>query len=207
VQLLRVLCDGFIWRCAACCVLSYTDNLNMYEYFNPPSAWDSYLCTIPASFTSTAFWSSHELEKASVLDPKIQELTEKKKRQIALDYIAYIPSLTKAHPRLFPATFFTFQNFVWASAACDSRSWAIDASANGGTGAIIMVPAVDLLNHHPSSNHASYDVTVRKFSIISGPNGVSEGSEVLLSYGAKCNAQLLATYGFALQQNSVACEH
>jgi hypothetical protein len=178
----------------------------MYEYSNPPSAWDAYLCTIPLSFATTVFWSARELGKASALDPEVDVYTAQKKKQFASDYIKYIPFLVRTYPRHFPASFFNFQNFVWASAACDSRSWQVDASANGGRRAIFMAPAMDLLNHQQSSNHANYDFAARKFSVVAGPSGVREGSEVLLSYGAKCNAKLLATYGFALQQNNVECE-
>ena len=63
-----------------------------------------------------------------------------------------------------------------------------------------MAPVLDLVNHQLSSNHALLDARRRKFSIIVGPRGINEGAEVLLSYGRKCNAKLLADYGFAEAQ-------
>ena len=75
----------------------------------------------------------------------------------------------------------------------------------GGKKSFIMSPLLDLLNHQFPSNHVSVDLVSRTVSVVVGPDGVKEGSEVMLSYGAKCNPMLLATYGFAVTQNSVEC--
>lgn len=63
------------------------------------------------------------------------------------------------------------------------------------------VPVLDLVNHQEQSNYVVYDDKQRVFSIVAGPNGVFAGSEVMLSYGEKCNARLLTDYGFAVSQS------
>lgn len=67
-----------------------------------------------------------------------------------------------------------------------------------------MVPVLDLVNHAEQSNYVTYDEKNRVFSIVTGPSGVSKGSEVMLSYGEKCNARLLVDYGFAVAQTGDA---
>ncbi len=66
----------------------------------------------------------------------------------------------------------------------------------------IMVPVLDLVNHETQSSYVTFDEKKRVFSIVAGPNGVKEGSEVMISYGDKCNARLLTDYGFAVAQNA-----
>jgi hypothetical protein len=65
-----------------------------------------------------------------------------------------------------------------------------------------MVPVLDLVNHESDSNYVTYDEKNRIFSIVAGPKGVKEGSEVMISYGDKCNARLLTDYGFAVAQSA-----
>ncbi len=65
---------------------------------------------------------------------------------------------------------------------------------------------LDLVNHisvsmQAKTNYVVYDDKQRVFSLIAGPDGVYEGSEVMLSYGEKCNARLLVDYGFAVAEN------
>jgi hypothetical protein len=183
------------------------DHFHMYEYSNPPSAWDSYLCTIPSSFSTTLYWPESQLRAAVAAAPRLQEYTDFRKHQFASNYLKHIPYLTQRFPKLFPASFFNFQNYVWAATACNSRSWNVGetrtAGGSDGRPTFIMAPVLDLLNHHTSSstsNHALHDAIGRTFSIIAGPAGIKQGSEVLLSYGRKCNAKLLADYGFAVAQ-------
>jgi hypothetical protein len=47
----------------------------MYEFSNPPSSWDAYLCTVPSSFTTTSFWSARELNEAAAIDPRVKKFT------------------------------------------------------------------------------------------------------------------------------------
>jgi histone-lysine N-methyltransferase SETD3 len=169
----------------------------MYEFSNPPSHWDEYICTIPQSFTTTSFWSTREIEEASAIDPRVKDFTLARRSEFALRYNDYIPYLTKRFPKLFPASFFNFRNFLWAATACYSRNWVVHpVSAKHGTH--IMVPVLDLVNHQEKSCYVTFDDSTREFSIIAGPNGVKAGSEVMLSYGDKCNARLLTDYGFAV---------
>ena len=207
-------------RSAVCGHLSQSDVFNMYEYFNANSPWNAFLCTllrsllptlfvtmspctIPSSFTTTLYWSPRDVEAAIALNPQVKKFTDSHKIQMASHYTRFVVPLTKSHPFHFPASLFNFQNFVWAATACRSRSWEIN-SGEGTT--FIMVPVLDLVNHRHPGNHVSYDRAARKFSLIAGPEGVEKGAEGFLSYGAKCNALLLATYGFAVAQNTVDCK-
>ena len=180
------------------------DPFHMYEYSNPPSAWDAYLCTIPSSFTTTLYWPEAQLLDAVSIAPRLREFTDFRKHQFASNFLQHIPHLIKRYPLHFPASFFNFQNYVWAATASLSRSWSVDAPNAAGPSdnkpTFIMAPVLDLVNHQLASNHASLDARGRKFSIIAGPRGINEGTEVLLSYGRKCNAKLLADYGFAEAQ-------
>jgi hypothetical protein len=173
----------------------------MYEFSNPPSSWDAYLCTIPSSFTTTLFWSARELNEAAAIDPRVKEFTLARRNEFASRYNDYIPYLTKRFPNVFPASFFNFQNFLWAATACYSRNWVVNVGAERMKQQThIMVPVLDLVNHAEQANYVVYDEKNRVFSIVTGPSGVSKGSEVMLSYGEKCNARLLVDYGFAVAQ-------
>jgi hypothetical protein len=176
----------------------------MYEYSNPPSSWDAYLCTIPSSFTTTSFWTARELEDAAAIDPRVKDFTSSRRNEFATRYNDYIPYLVKRWPKLFPASFFNFQNYLWAATACYSRNWVVtvDTVKNIPIQTHIMVPVLDLVNHETQSSYVTFDEKKRVFSIVAGPNGVKEGSEVMISYGDKCNARLLADYGFAVAQNA-----
>ena len=179
-------------------------DLNMYEYSNPPSSWDAYLCTIPSSFTTTSFWTARELEDAAAIDPRVKDFTSSRRNEFATRYNDYIPYLVKRWPKLFPASFFNFQNYLWAATACYSRNWVVtvDTVKNIPIQTHIMVPVLDLVNHETQSSYVTFDEKKRVFSIVAGPNGVKEGSEVMISYGDKCNARLLTDYGFAVAQNA-----
>lgn len=104
----------------------------MYEFSNPLSSWDAYLCTIPSSFTTTSFWSSRELNEAAAIDPRVKEFTLIRRNEFATRYNDYIPYLTKRFPKIFPASFFNFQNFLWAATACYSRNWVVNVAAEEG---------------------------------------------------------------------------
>jgi hypothetical protein len=159
-------------------------------------------CTIPSSFTTTLFWPAQVLEQAAAIDPRVKKITESNKNRLASQYLLFASSLMQTHQRYFPVALFSFENYVWAATACSSRNW---ESVAGGKKSFIMAPLLDLLNHQFPSNHVSVDHVSRTVSVVVGPDGVKEGSEVMLSYGAKCNPMLLATYGFAVTQNSVEC--
>jgi hypothetical protein len=160
-------------------------------------------CTIPSSFTTTLYWSPRDVDAAISLNPQVKKYTDSYKIQMAAQYARFVAPLTTSHPSYFPASLFNFQNFVWAASACRSRSWEIPGE---GANTFIMVPVLDLVNHRHPGNHVTYDREARKFSVVAGPEGVEKGAEVFLSYGAKCNALLLATYGFAVAQNTVDCK-
>jgi hypothetical protein len=160
-------------------------------------------CTIPSSFTTTLYWSPRDVDAAISLNPQVKKYTDSHKIQMASQFTRFVAPLTTSHPSYFPASLFNFQNFVWASSACRSRSWEIPGE---GANTFIMVPVLDLVNHRHPGNHVTYDRVARKFSVVAGPEGVEKGAEVFLSYGAKCNALLLATYGFAVAQNTVDCK-
>jgi hypothetical protein len=174
----------------------------MYEFSNPPSHWDNYLCTVPPSFTTTTFWTDRELDEAAAIDPRVKDFTSTRRNEFASRYNDYIPYLTKRFPKLFPASFFNFQNYLWAATACYSRNWVVNTGpADNRQPTHIMVPVLDLVNHQEKSCFVVFEETKREFSIVAGPNGVKEGSEVMLSYGDKCNARLLTDYGFAVAQS------
>jgi hypothetical protein len=147
------------------------------------------------------FWSARELSEAAAIDPRVKEFSTIRKNEYSTRYNDYIPYLTKRYPKLFPASFFNFQNYLWAATACYSRNWVVNDKSSPTKQTHIMVPVLDLVNHKEPSNYVSYDNDKRVFSIITGSNGIKEGSEVMLSYGEKCNARLLTDYGFAVPEN------
>jgi hypothetical protein len=176
----------------------------MYEYSNPPSHWDQYICTIPPSFTTTSFWSTREIEEAAALDARVKDFTSARRSEFASHYNDYIPYLTKRFPKLFPESFFNFKNYLWAATACYSRNWVVHIGpANDKHSTHIMVPVLDLVNHQEKSCYVTLDDAMREFFVVAGPNGVKEGSEVMLSYGDKCNARLLTDYGFAVAETGL----
>jgi histone-lysine N-methyltransferase SETD3 len=140
------------------------------------------------------------LNEAAILDPRVKEFTLLRKHEFATRYNDYIPYLTKRYPKLFPSSFFNFQNYLWAATACYSRNWVVNVGS-AGKATHIMVPVLVLVNHQDPSNHVLYDVGRRTFAIYAGRAGVTAGSEVFLSYGEKCNAKLLTDYGFAVEND------
>jgi hypothetical protein len=92
---------------------------------------------------------------------------------------------------------FSSELFRWAVAIVLSRSFEVTI---GGEKRLAIIPLVDYLNHKPFSSHTSsvsFDEEAGEFRV-SAREHTPAGGQVLITYGAKSNADLLVCYGFVL---------
>ena len=107
----------------------------------------------------------------------------------------------------------TLRDLEWAAGVYDSRRFPARLACAGSAGKAagddkgaadgrgVMVPLLDMGNHHPGSTvrwDTDGDGNVR-FHL--SDQGLRVGDEVFNHYGDKGNEELLMTYGFALEAN------
>ena len=81
--------------------------------------------------------------------------------------------------------------------------WCVGAAPNvlGGDDRLAIVPMVDMMNHRVTpSAYLSYDAAARAI-VVKAYVALEAGAAVSICYGEKENAELLASYGFALARN------
>ncbi|EKX32701.1 hypothetical protein GUITHDRAFT_121141 [Guillardia theta CCMP2712] len=108
------------------------------------------------------------------------------------------------NPGLFPSPI-DVREWMWASAIIMSRSWGQKAERAGNDKMHILVPLADMVNH---------DAKARKVGISEGGaiviyagRNLAAGEEVCITYGDKCNMELMAHYGFFVPHNNkTTCE-
>lgn len=94
-----------------------------------------------------------------------------------------------------------WERWVWAVECVVSRAFRVDKEGGDGGGVFGLLPGVDMLNHSVVLK-TGFDVEEGEFVIRCG-YGFEEGEEVMVSYGAKTNEDLLFFYGF-VEGNSPA---
>eukprot|EP00295_Goniomonas_pacifica_P015601 CAMPEP_0175859756 /NCGR_PEP_ID=MMETSP0107_2-20121207/30435_1 /TAXON_ID=195067 ORGANISM="Goniomonas pacifica, Strain CCMP1869" /NCGR_SAMPLE_ID=MMETSP0107_2 /ASSEMBLY_ACC=CAM_ASM_000203 /LENGTH=97 /DNA_ID=CAMNT_0017176417 /DNA_START=1 /DNA_END=294 /DNA_ORIENTATION=- len=60
----------------------------------------------------------------------------------------------------------------------------------------VLLPIADLFNHRTGYSTVTFDTNETSHVLATG--NISRGSEIYVSYGPKCNRQLLLHYGFAV---------
>jgi len=97
----------------------------------------------------------------------------------------------------------TWERFVWALSMAGSRAADVDMS---GEWQPCLVPFVDLCNHRSETDASAvgrFDLAEQGIGefVLSTTRELEAGDPITICYGRKENAELLATYGFALNPN------
>eukprot|EP00930_Biecheleria_cincta_P078716 TRINITY_DN66296_c0_g1_i1.p1 TRINITY_DN66296_c0_g1~~TRINITY_DN66296_c0_g1_i1.p1 ORF type:complete len:503 (-),score=100.92 TRINITY_DN66296_c0_g1_i1:51-1559(-) len=108
--------------------------------------------------------------------------------------------VAKAEPALLsPTGAFDRSRLEWARGMLQSRHFPGAFSGVGSEQLMCMVPLLDILNHQ---NSADVSVRVRSGSIeFVCDSAVGVGAQIWTNYGSKTNGELLACYGFAINDN------
>ena len=92
----------------------------------------------------------------------------------------------------------TLHEFKWARMCVCSRNFGLQIDGHRTSA---LVPHADMLNHYrPRETKWTFDEERQAFTITSLQH-IAAGSEVLDSYGQKCNHRFLLNYGFAVEDN------
>jgi hypothetical protein len=107
--------------------------------------------------------------------------------------------LTKAPNALFPSRKYSVGRYVYAYTLVNSRSFMLDLQRGVGSGAsleLVMIPFVDLMNHHheavskdadgQAAPQFVFDGASRQIKVYAGAD-YAVGNEIFLSYGATSN--------------------
>lgn len=106
--------------------------------------WALHVQTMPTTFNTPLYWSEAELEKLK--GHNIFHMTNLLKRQMQHDFSTIHAPFAEHYPDILGGI--TFEHYVWALSIVYSR--AIDVSTTEGKSERIIVPVLDMVNHHPS---------------------------------------------------------
>jgi len=156
------------------------------------SSWGPYLDVLPEDFPSVPIWFSDE--DWSWLEGSLFRKRIKRHRESLEKQYETISELVPEFP-----SEFSLDEFLWARAAISSRvfGWNLPGlPVEDGTD--FMVPLGDMFNHRsPKQVEWSFNKTTNSFEY-KALEDVPAGSEILISYGGKCNSQYLLSYGFTI---------
>lgn len=100
----------------------------------------------------------------------------------------------KEQPNLFPPGAFNFDNYLWSQLIVTTRAFAIGEDNDWS-----LIPLADMINHDPTTRGGNVNGN-QQFELGS-TKSYAPGEDVFVSYGPKTNFDLLASYGFLLDNN------
>jgi len=157
----------------------------------PKSFFHPYYEILPPTLHNMPiFWNATELERlqGSYLLHQIAD----RNQAIADDYTA----ICQIAPELQHIA--TLDEFKWARMCVCSRNFGLQIDGHRTSA---LVPHADMLNHYrPRETKWTFDEEQQAFTITTLQH-IAAGSEVLDSYGQKCNHRFLLNYGFAVEDN------
>lgn len=157
---------------------------------NPSSWYQPYYQSLPEVFPNIPlFWDLEDLEK--LRGCHMLYLVKDRLESISIDY--------RTICRIAPS-FATFseQEFIWARIIVASRNFGVEID---GHRTDTLCPLADMLNHHrPRQTKWAFDQKSSSFTVES-TQALEAGSELLDSYGRKCNTRYLLNYGFCVEDN------
>jgi SET domain/Rubisco LSMT substrate-binding len=155
------------------------------------SFFDPYYQILPPTLQNMPiFWNDAELKEltGSFLLQQIRD----RNQAIIEDYNA----ICAVAPQM--KAIATLREFQWARMCVCSRNFGLCIEGHRTSA---LVPHADMLNHYrPRETKWTYDETIEAFTITT-LQYIAAGSEVLDSYGQKCNHRFLLNYGFAIEDN------
>ncbi|EPS68203.1 hypothetical protein M569_06567, partial [Genlisea aurea] len=162
------------------------------------SWWYPYIQQLPRTYDLLAHFSSSEIQ-AFQIDDAIWS-AERAVLRATSEWKEATPLMKEL---CFRPQFLTFKAWLWASSTISSRTMHIPWDSAG-----CLCPVGDFFNYAPpqqeedsSTSVARYDEITSCYCFCSNRN-YDAGDQVLLSYGAYTNLELIEHYGFLLRNNS-----
>lgn len=175
--------------------------LHVYcEKLKENSFWKPYLDILPASYSTTLYFSLDEMQ-ALKGSPAFGE-SLKLYRNIARQYSYLYQRLHQVCPetaKLPLRRYFTFDDHRWAVSTVTTRQNKIPSTTGEPT--LALIPMWDMCNHCNGTITTGYDLaedscksmSVRDFHV---------GEQVCIFYGERSNADLLVHNGFVFEENA-----
>mmetsp|Transcript_13974 Transcript_13974/g.20442 ORF Transcript_13974/g.20442 Transcript_13974/m.20442 type:complete len:576 (+) Transcript_13974:330-2057(+) len=162
----------------------------LQETRKPDSFWKPYIEVLPEHFRSFPIFYTDEEKEWLAGSPFLDQI-EEKIQDIQEDY----ETICNAVPEFAE---FSVPEFSKFRMAVSSRIFGMEIDGVKTDG---FVPYADMLNHRrPRQTSWTFDQERQGF-IIETLEDVPRGSEVMDSYGKKCNTRFLLNYGFIVRNN------
>jgi hypothetical protein len=172
--------------------------LLILERRNTSSFWKPYLDMLPAlgDFDMPMLWTP---ELINELPSHHNEIAERAKKTMFRHedasgrrggYAHMKQFVLDEYPLLFPADVFTPESYIWAHMIFHTRAFA------GRHGESVLVPVLDLLNHHPNSRQTHVMQGRNDDNIVQCDRVYLPGEESFNFYGFKGDSKLLHNYGY-----------
>lgn len=185
----------------------------LYEASNRTSFFRPFLCTLPKHVPLPIFQSQEDLAALEFATTgRFLRAVEAMGKVMVDNYIRTSDNLFDRRRDLFP-TRPTLGAWLWASSVIFSRSWGVKPPEQHAIVAVgklhavhALAPLADMVNHDRVRGRKVVHATDGGFEVIAGQD-LAPGDEIAISYGDKCNMELLAHYGFTIPGNPLStCE-
>uniref|UniRef100_A0A6T8IF92 SET domain-containing protein n=1 Tax=Hemiselmis andersenii TaxID=464988 RepID=A0A6T8IF92_HEMAN len=177
----------------------------LLEAGNVSSRYRHYLCSLPRHIPLPYYQTPGEIFKGGRgRDSRFLTSILSAGTVLVRSYLSASAHLLDKRRDLFPSRP-SFAQWCWASSVIMSRSWGVPVP-NGtilqrtGTKQMhVLAPLADMVNH----DAASRKVGVRDDGtlVVYAARNLSAKEEITITYGNKCNTELMASYGFEVPGN------
>lgn len=158
-------------------------SLYILSELNGESTLKPYLNLLPRSFKHMPeLWSPDKL--GLLKDTMAAAEVEGRRQEILAQF-----------NRLAGCTSYSFEQFTWARLVVMTRIFALPEGQEA------IVPIVDMINHSTRPNCDAFYDSKREAFVVKACQRINKAEEITISYGQKPNSRLLASYGFALEDN------
>lgn len=168
------------------------------EYVNPCSPWLPYLRLLPASYTTTLYFTPEHyqaLKGSPVLDEAVKQF-----RNIARQY-SYFYRILQSSPeaKSWPIRdYFTFDAYRWAVSTVMTRQNRIPIA--GGSGQLALIPAWDMANHEQGIYSTAFDEEGRGCLCLA-QHDFSAEEQFTIHYSQRPNTEFFLHSGFTDPDN------
>jgi hypothetical protein len=188
--------------------------------FRKGAFWGPYCKYLPSVYDDPLWFSVDALRELQ--GTNLGSALPNYKASLREKYDRLFPTLSLQQPHLFPAEWFTWDNFLWARSSYTSRGFtpklmqsaasqeiapttAVAEDAENEQGQCgCMMPGFDMLNHGYGTQITWFvDTEMGQVSFRSGDTTTLAGAELKNNYGAKGNEHFLLNYGFCIEDNPV----
>mmetsp|Transcript_39839 Transcript_39839/g.62164 ORF Transcript_39839/g.62164 Transcript_39839/m.62164 type:complete len:272 (+) Transcript_39839:381-1196(+) len=184
----------------------------LFEAMNETSFYRPFLCSLPRHIPLPVFSPIESLKEGAYgNETRFLRAVETMGKVMADNYELVSRELFDRIPTNFPSKP-SFGAWLWSCSVIFSRAWGVPvpqeaAWANGlGVDSMhVLAPVADMVNHHQTMRKVKRN-SDGGIEIVAG-KALERGEEITISYGDKCNLELLAHYGFVLPSNpTLKCE-